>query len=240
MKRHTVAEVLSETPAEPLWLAFPLLTPGAITLLGGEPKMSGKTTLTFAALRAMHFGARFLARETSPGAVLYLTEEPLGTLRQVIDRSCLPLDIPLHFVFRHELGFATWDRIGQQLVQEMRKGQYAGLVIDTWNEFTSMDESSENDSGMIRRAIFPLRQITALDVAVLINHHFKKGEYTSVVQAMRGSSALPGAVDIVAGYKAIEGEDELRELEIRSRYDCANGRYAVQVMKGRAEIGRVA
>lgn len=239
MKRHTVAEVLEETPAEPLWLAFPLLTPGAITLLGGEPKMSGKTTLTFAALRAMHLGGRFLGRESAPGAVLYLTEEPLGALRQVIDRSRLPLDIPLHFVYRHELGFSTWDQIGQQLVKELKKGHYAALVIDTWNEFTSMNESDENDSGAIRRAIFPLRQITALDVAVLINHHFKKGEYTSVVQAMRGSSALPGAVDIVVGYKPVEGEDELRELEVRSRYDCANGRYAVQVERGVAEIGRL-
>lgn len=200
--------------------------------------MSGKTTLTFAALRAMHTGDHFLARETSPGAVLYLTEEPINALRQVIMRSRLPHDVPLDFVYRYELGVRTWDQIGQDLVRLMRRGRYAALVIDTWNEFTSMDDASENDSGAVRRAIFPLRQITALDVAVLINHHFKKGEYTSVIQAMRGSTALPGAVDLVVGYQAA-GEDDTRELEVRSRFDCANGRYAVQVNRGIAEIGHI-
>jgi len=237
MKRHTIADVLAATTVDPLWLAFPLLTPGAITLLGGEPKMSGKTTLTFAALRAMHTGDRFLGRDTASGSVLYLTEEPLAALRQVIHRSRLPIDLPLHFVYRHELGVRTWDQIGLDLVRLMRKGEYAALVIDTWNEFTSMGESDENDSGAVRRAIFPLRQITALDVAVLINHHFKKGEHTSVIQAMRGSTALPGAVDLVAGYQALD--DDTRELEVRSRFDCANGRYAVQVNRGIAEIGRM-
>lgn len=237
LKFHSVSEVFAAAPVDPLWLAFPLLTPGAITLLGGEPKMSGKTTLTFATLRAMHMGDRFLGRETSSGRTLYLTEDPLTALRQVIHRSRLPHDIPLDFVFRYELGVASWDEVGRHLVAIAARGRHSVVVLDTWNEFTSMSESDENDSGAVRRAIFPLRQIAAMDVAVLINHHFNKSDTDSVIRAMRGSTALPGAVDIVAGYRVID--DDLRELEIRSRFDCANGRYRVQVMHGRAEVGRL-
>lgn len=239
LRWHSVQEVLSRTVQDPIWLAFPLLTPGAITLLGGEPKTSGKTTLAFAALKAMAQGERFLARDTSSGTVAYLTEEHPSTLSQAIRRVKLHPKTPgLHFLYRYEYFNTPWPELTEQLYQECRKGKWSAVIVDTWTKWTAIDEGAERDVATIHRAMSPLLRIKALDVAVLINHHTKKAEGQSVVSQMAGHNALAGAVDIVAGYRRVSDVDEeLRELEVISRFDCANGKYGVQLLNGRVEVG---
>jgi hypothetical protein len=76
--------------------------------------------------------------------------------------------------------------------------------VDTLAQFAGLMGDSENDSGAVLEAVRPLQEIAGTGVAVLILSHDRKsgGE---VGDTTRGSSALPGAADVVLSLRRAEG-----------------------------------
>jgi len=70
------------------------------------------------------------------------------------------------------------------------------LVVDTWDRWTSLRGDSENAAGAVNEALEPLQYAAASGLAVLIVTHQRKsaGEFGD---AVRGSNALTGGVDVV-------------------------------------------
>ena len=105
-----MSEKLANVPSQPNWLWEGYLSPGAITLLAGRPKV-GKTTLLFPLIAALERGESFLDRPTIPTRALMLSEEREQTLAEKRELYLAGAD-PL-LLMRHEQGAARLARGGR-------------------------------------------------------------------------------------------------------------------------------
>ncbi|MGI8921107.1 MAG: AAA family ATPase [Solirubrobacteraceae bacterium] len=196
----SAAELAASIPPEPPWLAGGYLAPGVVTLLAGKPKI-GKSTLALAIGEAIDTNrSEFLGREVNGGAVVYLSEEgaatlvhklPAGNLRLLTRDQALPRpDWPAAIdAARREA-----ERVGARL-----------LVADTFTFWGALPADAEKDAGAVAAALLPLFEAAADGLAVLLVTHTRKsgGEDGD---AVRGSSALAGAADIVLELERPGGE----------------------------------
>jgi predicted ATP-dependent serine protease len=216
-----LSDVLTNVPPEPSWLVDGYLAPSAITLLAGRPKV-GKSTLVCALLAAVARGEAFLGRETRAGGLLLLTEERHDTLAEKARTFGLvsfrqppnPLgggnEFPVHTLMRHSAGATRWPQVIREAVEHCRRHEIGLLVVDTLDRWTGLRGDSENAAGAVNEALEPLQFAAADGLAVLIASHQRKtnGEFG---EAVRGSNALTGGVDVV-----VELERAPRGLQLSS------------------------
>jgi DNA-binding transcriptional ArsR family regulator len=201
--------LLSRVPAEPSWAVRGYLARFAITLLAGRPKV-GKSTLICAMLAAVVGGRAFVGQETTRGGVLLLTEERRDTLAEKARTLGL---IPfrrgessigggdesgacVHALMRHDAGAVPWPEVVRQAMAHCAQHDLTTLVVDTFDRWTGLRGDAENAAGAVNEALEPLQYAAAAGLAVLLVSHQRKasGEFG---EAVRGSTALTGGVDIV-------------------------------------------
>lgn len=218
-----LATTIEAVPPEPAWLVRGYLAPSAITLLAGRPKV-GKSTLAFALLAAISAAAEFAGLETGAAGILLLTEERRDTLAakaralRLIDSATVRLPKgggnefrAVHVLMRHDAGATAWPEIVRQAIAYCVQHELAVLVIDTWDRWTSLRGDAENAAGAVNEALEPLQYAAAAGLAVLLVSHQRKsvGEFG---EAVRGSNALTGGVDVV-----VELERPARSLQLGSQ-----------------------
>jgi AAA domain len=210
-----ISSVLNEDTEEVAWTWLGYIAANAITLLGGWPKV-GKTTLLCALLTALQTGANFLGLTTTKTGVLLLTEERKRTLLPKLrlwkleDIHCLRLDqVPV---------VTTWAEVVRQAVVYCRLHGLALLVVDTFPKWAKIED--ENAPGQVLAATRPLGEAAAAGLAVLALAHQRKarGQFG---EAMRGSNALVGDVDVVIEVERIAAlrDPHARVLRAISRFD---------------------
>jgi DNA-binding transcriptional ArsR family regulator len=203
-----LAPLLENVPQEPEWILRGYLAPFAITLLAGRPKV-GKSTLVFALLADVTTGEPFVGLGTSRNGVLLLTEERRDTLAEKARVLGLigfrhggsPIggeneSAAVHALMRHDAGDASWPEIVRQAMAHCAQHDLGTLVVDTFDRWTGLKGDAENTAGAVNEAIAPLGYAAAAGLAVLVVSHQRKstGEFGD---AVRGSTALTGGVDIV-------------------------------------------
>jgi hypothetical protein len=188
-----LAAKLENVPAEPPWTWGGYLAPGAVTLLAGRPK-AGKSTLTFGLMAALTEGRPFLDRETRRTGVLLLSEERPGTLASKADAFRLTGDV--HALLLHEADGADWPAVVADAADYCAAHGLGVLVVDVLDKWARFRGDAENNAGDVNAAVAPLTAAAARGLAVrLVSHHRKApGQYG---EAVRGSNALTGAVDVV-------------------------------------------
>jgi DNA-binding transcriptional ArsR family regulator len=200
--------LLEQAPPEPPWLLPGYLARFAVTLLAGRPKV-GKSTLTCALLASIAKGAPFVGLETSRSGVLLLTEERRDTLAEKarilrlisFRHGASPIGggnelAPVHALMRHDAGATPWREVVRQAMAHCAQHELALLVVDTFDRWTGLRGEAENAAGAVNEALEPLQYAAASGLAVLIVSHQRKssGEFG---EAVRGSNALTGGVDVV-------------------------------------------
>jgi hypothetical protein len=91
-------------------------------------------------------------------------------------------------------------------------------VVDTWNQFSGLQGDEENEAGAVLQALAPLRAATTRGLAILIIAHERKSGGAHG-DAVRGSGALVGAVDIAASLsRRPRLGDNVRSIETVSRF----------------------
>ena len=210
---------LAGTAAQPDWCWDGYVARGAITLIGGKPKV-GKSTLLFAWMAAVTRGRPMLDTATRPAKVQLLSEERGDTLREKRERWRLTDDV--HLLMRHQVRGLTWPQVVAQAVTYCQEHDIEILVVDTWDKWAGLAGDSENSSGAVLQALAPLMDAAGTGLAVVISAHQRKslGEYG---EAVRGSNALTGAVDVIVELeraKPVEG-GSARVLRTVSRFDQA-------------------
>jgi hypothetical protein len=202
-----IESLLENVPPEPDWKARGYIATYALTLLAGRPKV-GKSTLVFALLAKLVAGEPFAGLETGAAGVLLLSEERRDTIAEkgrILGLVSFPPPTspsggnerkPLHVLMRHDAGGTPWPELVRQAMTYCHQHKLGVLVVDTWDRWTSLRGDSENAAGAVNEALEPLQYAAASGLAVLIVTHQRKsaGEFGD---AVRGSNALTGGVDVV-------------------------------------------
>jgi hypothetical protein len=214
-----------ETAADPKvtshevnWLVRGYVAQGAITLLTGRAKASGKSTFVSHMLARVLDGHHFLCQVTQKTGVVYLTEER-DTFTEVLKRSGL--------LGRSEFRFLRYDpardaTFAEQVAAARQVAKEIGakiLVVDTIAQFLALRGDTENEAGAALEALKPLQEAAREGLAVIAVHHEKKGS-SDVGDGGRGSSAFAGAVDIIVSLRRPEGQTSpgVRVLHALSRF----------------------
>ena len=205
--KHTSGGVLYARGADMLamgnhgveWLWHGLLARGEITLLSGREK-AGKSTFTFALLRALLKGETFLMRQVKQSRVLLVEESPKSVVDEAIERFDLHDALVILKSNIPPSKMALPPLCAE--MAEIVKGERVDLiVIDTFTAFSGLRGEQENHAGAVQQALEPIRRLSdALQVGVLLLHHLNKGG-----EEYRGSTALGGFVDTLITFKRAEG-----------------------------------
>jgi hypothetical protein len=203
----SLQSLLANIPPEPAWSWRGYVAPFALTLLAGRPKV-GKSTFVFALLARLVTGEPFLGRETTRTGVLLLSEErrdTLGEKARILGLNSFPPPTSpsgaketnrVDVVMRGDTAI-PWPELIRQAMTHCHQHGLGVLLVDTWDRWTSLRGDSENAAGAVNEALEPLQYAAASGLAVVIVSHQRKsvGEFG---EAVRGSNALTGGVDVVA------------------------------------------
>lgn len=211
-------ELLASVPPEPPWVMEGYLAANGLTVLAGKPK-AGKSTLGAAIAKAVCGSAsEFLGRRVMTGPVVYVSEEGAATLAHKVAGDTL----------RIATRDTAWPRpdwvplIAAAKSEAQRVGAVL-LVFDTFAFWAGLGPESEKDAGAVQAAMEPLVGATRAGIAVLLIVHARKGGGEDG-DAVRGSSALAGAADIVLELDRVpDGSARQRKVLALSRYPQTPG-----------------
>lgn len=207
------AAILKRGIPQVRWVTPGLLAKGRATVLAARPK-AGKSTFTRAVVLEGLATGHSLGRPFSARQVAVLTEETEEDWEDVLKALMAHggeklanrlLVLPYH----------TWGRPGVRAILEALAREGVELVIvdslQTWLCSSLKGDNAENDAAQVARVLEPcVSMARTKGMALLLVHHTDKAQ-----RGPRGSSALSGAVDIVATMR-VRG-DGARELEIVGR-----------------------
>ncbi len=203
-KEFRTAQWLSaNTPMVNSWVCYPWAARGCITLLSGSAKGGGKTTFLHHMIKAVLAGTHFLDEDgqTEQTPVVYVTEEGDQTFVEATRRNKIDKARGLHVLTLPRAAGTSgkmpdWPTVISETFALAREHEARLVVIDTFAQFSGLAGEQENQAAAILQALSPLKGQMTSDFAVIIVHHDGKTA-KSVEYSSRGSSALPGAVDIV-------------------------------------------
>jgi primase/DNA polymerase family protein/AAA domain-containing protein len=227
---RTAKEVTETTPQEVPWTAKPWLAKGAITEIDGPIKRAGKTTLVSHMVGCILDGRPFMGEPTTKTKVVFLTEQPTTTFRQVLERAGLMEREDLLILHWHGTIGAQWPDVARAAADKAREFGAELLVVDTLGQFAGIRGDAENSAGAAQEAMEPLQEAASKGLAVLITRHERKGG-GEVGESARGSSAFGGAVDVIMSVRRHQGETRptVRVIESLSRFDETPDRLVVEL-----------
>jgi hypothetical protein len=232
LRFRTAAEVIREAPSEVKWLVKPWVAEGCLTMLTGKVKAAGKTTFAMHMVAAVLDGTPFLGEATSKTPVVYLTEQPSGSLVEALKKAGLDHQDLALLRFDQTFGH-DWQEIVESAIAECRSRGAKLLVIDTLAQFTRLPGDSENNAGAALSAVEPLQRALADGIAVLVIMHERKsgGE---VSDSGRGSSAFAGVADVVLTLQRPQSNTptNVREIRALSRFSATPSELVIELTPG--------
>jgi len=213
---------------------------GAITELVGAAKAAGKSTLVQHMIKAHLDGGSFLGEPCVAGEVLLVTEEDTTTLREALELADL-LRPDLHTLQWPNVWSKPWQELSRDLRKAIKEIGVKLVIIDTFPQFAPESEA-DSESGL--EALRPVRMIAHDGVAVILIRHERKAG-GGVGKSGRGTSAIPGGVDIMLHLKRRAAKaSNTRALTALSRFRATpeetiielTDKGYVRVDKGAAEL----
>lgn len=197
-----------------------LLYKGAKHLLVSPPKV-GKSFAALALCAALRNRESFLGLATEPTKVLYLTEEISGSFRPKLARFGIEdHDDGFRYLRRSMAGVhgMPWDEVVQKTHEAALAFGSELVVVDVLHRWAGFGPDGENSSGVVAEAIGALDLLSEDGISTLILHHS-----TWSARRSRGSSDIPGAVDMIYYLDGSPGTDEARTIEFQGgRFDAAD------------------
>jgi len=207
LRFRPISELTAET-GETEWLWNGYIAKGALTVLAGQPKV-GKSTLAFGLFAQRALARPLLGLSVSGGQTLLLSEEREASLSE--KANDLHVAEGLHILCRQDVRMLSWPEVIDDALLYCRAQSIDLLVVDTFDKWGGHDE---NHPGQVVEALQPLLLAAAEGLAVLILHHQRKAA-GSYGEAVRGSNALTGGVDVVM---ELERAGSIRVLRSLSRF----------------------
>ena len=201
------------------------------TLLAGRPKV-GKSTLLAALLKAITEGTSFLGRSTAKQGVVLLSEERMPTLREKIERFGLDESVTLLLRSHLPTGY-DWPQVVETAVKVAKDRGAGVLIVDVLDKWAKIRGEQENNAGAVLEALAPLDHAASEGLAVIIVTHQRKSQGKHG-EAVRGTNALVGGVDVVLELERVRGEDDpdVRILRAESRFEVTEPELALRLGDG--------
>jgi hypothetical protein len=228
------------------WMVEGLLPVGA-TVLAGKPKL-GKSFMALQIAQAVASGTPFLGMNTTKAPVLMIAlEDSPRRIKARLEMQKAPADLAIEY----EWGWEPLDGKGLEgLEKRLEKGgphgPYGLVIIDMLASAKSgvIDENKASDMG---RLIYPLQRLAQeYQCALLLIFHHRKGAMDDPVWDVRGSGAVPGAVDVLVGlykdrgsgdYCLLSESRDAPELQLKIEFDAAQT-YSWHLVGNLNEIAR--
>lgn len=203
------------------WLVPPYLPRGALLLLDGKPKVSGKTSLLLALSRAVVTGGPFLGETSTRGPVVYLSEQGRTLLRPYLDAAGLLTERDFVFLTWGDTFGRPWEEIASETAQECKRLGAALLVVDTVGRWLGLRDDKGNSEGAVREALGPLKAAAETGLSVVLARHEGKAD-RALGEAGLGSTAFQGEVDGMASLRRPEEDrsDAARVLHFLGRWEA--------------------
>jgi hypothetical protein len=212
------ASQLRKLEANRKWLWQGYLSRAGVTLMSALWK-AGKTTLLAHLLRALEADGTFCGRPVKGCRVLVVSEEDETTWAE--RRDALGLKDHLEFLprpFRARPTMAGWNGFLAHLAALCAERHFDLVIFDTVSKLWPVRD--ENDATQVENALVPIYALTDAGVAVLLVHHFRKGDGTEATGS-RGSGAIPAFVDTIMEFRRFEAavrDDARRVLSSYGRF----------------------
>jgi hypothetical protein len=211
------SELRASLPPDPEGVLGSYLVERNLTLLGGKPKV-GKSTLALAVAEAIGSHAQsFLGQPVNGGPVLYVSEESGSTLIHKLPAG------DVRFLTR-DLAWPppSWKELIEITAAEVRAVGAVAVVIDTLAHWAGFAPEKEKDAGAMQAALRHAQALAQAGPAVLLTVHVRKGGGEDG-EALRGSSALAGAADIILELERVDDSPRERALLALWRYPSTPG-----------------
>ena len=232
-RARTLRAIMDSVPEARPWLWEGYLARGSITALSGSPKV-GKTTLLAHLIAAMLDGREdYCGAALTPCPVIYVSEESEVEWQQRAREWPDPVLDGLHLVTREDFMTATdWRALVADVAGQAGEVGAGLLVFDTFRALARLGEGGENDAGKVGEAFEPVRAAAGQGLAILINHHDRKGggQYG---EGASGSGAFFAHVDALVTMRRHDGSDARRRLEVLARWPSP----PEAVVEYRADVG---
>jgi len=228
------------------WMVEGLLPVGAI-VLAGKPKL-GKSFMALQIAQAVASGSPFLGLATTKAPVLMIALEDSprrikGRLQMQQSLSDLPIDYEWAWEPLDDKGYHD---LKERLEKGGKDGAYGLVIVDTLASAKS-GKVEENKAADMGRLIYPLQRLAhEYQCALLLVFHHRKGAIDDPIWDVRGSGALPGAVDVLVGlykdrssgdYCLLSESRDAPELQLKVEFDAAQT-YSWQLVGNLNEIAK--
>lgn len=162
--------------------------------------------------------------------MLLLSEEGPDTLAEKARLFGIEHHPRFHVLLRRQVQ-ASWPEVVGQSRQYCREHDLDVLVVDTFDKWTGLRGDDENKSGPVSEALEPLMRAAGDELAVVLISHQRKapGDHG---EAVRGSNALTGAVDVIVEVERVADVPHARVLYGTSRFVGTPEELAVELGDG--------
>jgi hypothetical protein len=165
-----------------------------ITEIIGKPKRAGKTRFVAGMVRKVIDGAAFLDFPTTKTNVVWLSEQPMMSLQEILKSAGLYGRPELTVVERNDVIGVSWKTVVEVVLQVAEERQAELLIVDTIAPFAGIHGDAENNSGSALEALDPLHGAVSKGITVIVVRHERKMGGVAG-DSGRGSSAFTGDVD---------------------------------------------
>lgn len=220
----SASEIRATTPVEPDWILHGYLARFCVTLGVGKPKV-GKSRLAGGIAKASSRGATsFAGRALRPGPVVWISEEAAPTLAHK-----LPNTDQLRILTRENAWpRPEWNALIAAGVAECKRIGSEVMILDTLPYWSGMPPEREKDSGAALIVMEALLGAASEGLAVFALAHSRKGGGEDG-EAVRGSSAFAGSVDIIAELERVPDQPHQRALLALSRFPSTPGTLVIEL-----------
>ena len=199
------------------WIWDGILAPGTKVLPASKPKV-GKSILLAALRRAVLAGEPFLGRATRKVPWVLISEEAPSTLRPKVPPRGTP---GFHLTFR---GAVTPQPSWTELIEgapALTDGRPGVLEVDTLRKWGGR-EGLEKDANVVEEVLGALDPLLAAGWVAILVHHARKadGEHGDAVS---GTNALTGDVDVIMEVGRVTGSKTQRMITFESRHEQTPG-----------------
>lgn len=216
------------------WILKPWIAEGALTLVTGALRVSGKTTWLLNLARSILTGTPFLKESTDGSPVVYLTEQGVGSFNRALrsvgltDRQALRGLSVLHA--GRTRGFDWAQLVRASADQCIRLGGRV-LMIDSLNRFAGV--GSNVDDFTAPGLIEPLQEAADRGIAVVSVFHQFHSEDASLSDSIERLGKLAGAADIILSLRRpVDGRPTFRRIDVLSRFEEAQASIVVDFDRG--------